>query len=109
MIDPAPLTTERFIEHFKSQLKDCQGPRLVNPVRKIVFTIRSRDQGWTSRQDSHENTFEGSWTWFEAGLEKFEEEKQCKWEINTNNSPLNREFSHGADALTFYRQSWLQA
>lgn len=46
---------------------DC----LEHPCRKIVFTIQSRDQGWGgSRQDR--GTYRGSWTWFEAGLERFD-------------------------------------
>lgn len=36
--------------------------REVGLLRKILFTFRSRDQGFCSRPD------EGSWSWFEAGL-----------------------------------------
>lgn len=36
--------------------------RLQNPVRKIVFSIQSCDQGWASNRDA------GSWTWFTAGV-----------------------------------------
>ena len=35
------------------------------PVRRIVFAIESRDQGWSDRR-SLKGTREGSWTWFEA-------------------------------------------
>lgn len=34
--------------------------RMQHPVRKIVFTISSHDQGWAARRD------QGSWTWFTA-------------------------------------------
>jgi hypothetical protein len=34
--------------------------RAAQPVRKVVFRITSRDQGWASDLDS------GSWTWFDA-------------------------------------------
>lgn len=33
-------------------------------VRKIVFTFRSRDQGWSSHRD------QGTWSWFDASLEQ---------------------------------------
>lgn len=36
--------------------------RLQNPVRKVVFSIKSSDQGWASNRDS------GSWTWFTVGV-----------------------------------------
>ncbi|KAK1826905.1 hypothetical protein QBC39DRAFT_315943 [Podospora conica] len=45
-------------------------PILAHPCRKIVFTTRSRDQGWGgSRADK--GTYNHSWTWFEAGLERW--------------------------------------
>jgi hypothetical protein len=37
----------------------------LHPVRKVVFTITSKDQGWSSSPGSH-GTYENSWTWFEA-------------------------------------------
>jgi len=43
---------------------------LARPCRKIVFTIRSRDQGWGGDYSDH-GTYHGSWTWFEAGLERW--------------------------------------
>lgn len=48
-------------------------PSLVSPVRKIVFKIRSHDQGHTSSTPPEHLPFHGSWTWFEAGLEKLDE------------------------------------
>lgn len=36
--------------------------REVGLLRQVVFTFRSRDQGWSSNPD------EGSWSWFEASL-----------------------------------------
>ncbi|KUI60836.1 hypothetical protein VP1G_08041 [Cytospora mali] len=44
---------------------------LEHPCRKIVFTIRSRDQGWGGSPPDR-GTYRGSWTWFEAGLERFD-------------------------------------
>jgi hypothetical protein len=45
-------------------------PLVTHPCRKIVFTIRSRDQGWGGSRGDH-YTYHGSWTWFEAGLERW--------------------------------------
>jgi hypothetical protein len=42
---------------------------LSHPCRKIVFTFRSHDQGWSS--EGNNNTYDNSWTWFEAGLERW--------------------------------------
>ncbi|KAH6683690.1 hypothetical protein F5X68DRAFT_211019 [Plectosphaerella plurivora] len=56
-------------EHFKAHLRAI--PLLDRPVRKVVFKIRSRDQAWGGAREHH-HTFHGSWTWFEAGLERFE-------------------------------------
>lgn len=41
------------------------------PCRKIVFTLRSRDQGWGG-SFSDRGSYRGSWTWFEAGKERFD-------------------------------------
>lgn len=51
--------------------------KLANPVRKIVFAIESRDQGWGGELE-HEGTYHGSWTWFEAGIERLEKQNTCK-------------------------------
>ncbi|ROT41011.1 hypothetical protein SODALDRAFT_330730 [Sodiomyces alkalinus F11] len=65
---PEPLREAAPVEAFK---KLRAGTALERPVRKIVFTLRSRDQGWGGEAKDR-GTFEGSWTWFEAGLERFE-------------------------------------
>lgn len=44
---------------------------LEHPCRKIVFTLRSRDQGWGG-QPQDRGSYRGSWTWFEAGKERFD-------------------------------------
>jgi hypothetical protein len=46
-------------------------PLLEHPCRKIVFTIRSHDQGWGGENTDH-GSYRSSWTWFDAGLEKFD-------------------------------------
>ena len=37
----------------------------LHPVRRVVFTISSRDQGWSDYRASH-GTYNDSWSWFEA-------------------------------------------
>ncbi|KAK0737390.1 hypothetical protein B0T21DRAFT_410844 [Apiosordaria backusii] len=43
---------------------------LAQPCRRVVFTIRSKDQGWGGSYED-QDTYRGSWTWFEAGLERW--------------------------------------
>ncbi|KAK4171605.1 hypothetical protein QBC36DRAFT_91426 [Triangularia setosa] len=47
---------------------------LAQPCRRIIFTIRSKDQGWGGEYDN-QDTYNGSWTWFEAGLERWCKDK----------------------------------
>ena len=44
-------------------------PRGEFPCRKIVFTIKSHDQGWGGSVNQR-GTYRGSYTWFDAGLER---------------------------------------
>jgi hypothetical protein len=37
----------------------------MKPVRKIVFEVCSKDQGWSDYPQDH-GTHRGSWTWFEV-------------------------------------------
>lgn len=70
---PAPplmLNRPHSLETFQQAVSAPQ-PILEHPCRKIVFSIRSHDQGWGG-DARHHGTYEGSWTWFDAGLEKFE-------------------------------------
>lgn len=50
---------------------------LEHPCRKIVFTMRSRDQGWGG-QLRDRGSYRGSWTWFEAGKERFDKNATYK-------------------------------
>ncbi len=49
--------------------------RVKNPVRKVVFSIQSCDQGWASDSNS------GSWTWFTAGVVRREGEGSTPSEL----------------------------
>jgi len=51
----------------------------LNPVRKVTFTITSKDQGWSSYPENH-GTYENSWTWFEAVV--------LDWDENDINQPI---------------------
>lgn len=65
---------------FFKKLATYPTPRLVHPVRKIVFTIKSKDQGWGGARE-HKGTYAGSWTWFEAGLERFDASQACTFSL----------------------------
>src|SRR6478735_2823695 len=73
---PQALEKEHEKDYFV-KLANYPTPKLQYPVRKVVFTIRSKDQGWSSDTENR-HTYNGSWTWFEAGLEKFDAEQICK-------------------------------
>lgn len=49
----------------------------MHPVRKVVFTIQSHDQGWATGERNR--GYHNSWTWFEAGLERFDPSASCEW------------------------------
>ncbi|PHH81796.1 hypothetical protein CDD82_7838 [Ophiocordyceps australis] len=72
---PLPLAREHEPQFF-ARLVDYPTPRLLHPCRKIVFTIRSHDQGWGGDADT-QGTYRSSWTWFEAGLERFDASQMC--------------------------------
>ncbi|KAK0632180.1 hypothetical protein B0T14DRAFT_444779 [Immersiella caudata] len=68
-IPPKPPGEQFPADAFQS-LMNYPAPLVNHPCRKIVFTIRSRDQGWGG-SNQHHFTYHGSWTWFEAGLERW--------------------------------------
>lgn len=74
---PRPLKTE-FDPVFFKKLAKHPMPKLEHPVRKVVFTIKSKDQGWGGPRQKGPSPYEASWTWFEAGLERFDREKTCE-------------------------------
>lgn len=72
--EPWNATSEILKEWSKRSL-----PRGEHPVRKVVFTIVSHDQGWGGSA-AHRNTYEGSYSWFDVGKERVEA-------IDTNKRP----------------------
>lgn len=45
-----------------------RGGQFAYPLRRLVITTDSKDQGWSSYPES-QGTREGSWTWFELSLD----------------------------------------
>ncbi|RDA88401.1 hypothetical protein CP532_5635 [Ophiocordyceps camponoti-leonardi (nom. inval.)] len=74
---PLPLQEEWPPASF-ADLVDHPTPRLIHPCRKIVFAIKSHDQGWGNTGITHDfDNYATSWTWFEAGLERFDASQVC--------------------------------
>jgi len=53
------------VRHLQSPA--IQG-EFLHPLRRLVITTVSKDQGWSSYPETH-GTREGSWTWFELTLD----------------------------------------
>lgn len=74
-VEPKPLSdgTEYPVSQFQTWIG---GPTdtVLHPCRKIVFTITSRDQGWSNTARQDRGSYRGSYTWFEAGLERFSQD-----------------------------------
>ena len=51
-------------------------PHQLPLIRRLVFTFRSKDQGWSSYGEDH-GSYRNSWTWFEAGLRKLAGEENA--------------------------------
>lgn len=73
---PRPAGTDHDQNYF-ARVAKYPTPRLIHPVRKVVFKIKSHDQGWGGDAEA-KGTYRASWTWFEAGLEKFDAAHECK-------------------------------
>jgi hypothetical protein len=69
VLKPQPPGEEFTADDFQ-ELIASPIPLLAHPCRRIVFTIRSHDQGF-SNEAGNRGTHNGSWTWFEAGLERW--------------------------------------
>ncbi|XDG07542.1 hypothetical protein ABKA04_007157 [Annulohypoxylon sp. FPYF3050] len=76
-IESAAKTLKKeYTESDFQGLVDGSFSTLEHPFRKIVFEITSNDQGWSSDSEHH-GQYEGSWTWFEVGLERFDKDNKC--------------------------------
>ena len=56
---------------WRIQATDPIPAHLIPKLRVLVYALKSRDQGWSSYPEHH-GTYNASWTWFEAGLTRFE-------------------------------------
>jgi hypothetical protein len=63
--------TEEVLKHWTANSLT----RVEYPCRKIVFTIKSRDQGWGGSHGQG-GTYEGSYTWFDVGMERMSATKE---------------------------------
>ena len=66
----ASETAEGFCRVSNGRKVACRSDQLTalgrKNLRRVIFHIESKDQGWSSGSPQHKGTFEGSWTWFEA-------------------------------------------
>ena len=74
-VNPLPLVSEHPLETWQ-ELIGVPDKTISHPARKIVFTLRSHDQGWGGDSADH-GTYHGSYTWFDTGLERFDREGTC--------------------------------
>ncbi|KUJ06346.1 uncharacterized protein LY89DRAFT_603447 [Mollisia scopiformis] len=74
-IDPLPWSTTKPVaegsanEEVKGKWLEESHMKSDHPCRKIVFTIKSHDQGWGGDRQ-HRGTYQGSYTWFDVGKEE---------------------------------------
>lgn len=61
-------------------------------LRRIIFLTRSRDQGWSSYPADH-GSYNGSWTWFEAGVRGLDPD----FEDPSIDEPVNCEHANALD------------
>jgi hypothetical protein len=81
IIEPSEAVQDMTLD-LLNQWKTQTLPRGDRPCRKVVFTIKSRDQGWADRREFC-GTYKGSYTWFDIGLEQIRaiDKKMCSPEI----------------------------
>jgi len=66
--------TDEVLELWRANSK----PLNKHPCRKIVFTLKSHDQGWGGDMTTRDDKYAGSYTWFDVGLEKMSATKESK-------------------------------
>jgi hypothetical protein len=59
------LSQQAGLHYLSSEPIGTEGIGRLHPVRKIVFTVTSKDQGWADNPALN-GTYEQSYTWFEA-------------------------------------------
>jgi hypothetical protein len=66
-------TRDEGVRYLFTDPIGMEGLSGLHPVRRVVFTIESNDQGQSWDRDWH-GTYDHSWTWFEAVVSNFDEE-----------------------------------
>ncbi|KAI1337144.1 hypothetical protein F5Y15DRAFT_391551 [Xylariaceae sp. FL0016] len=80
-------------EYTREELEHLiEGPKstLEHPIRKVVFQITSRDQGHGGNHEDH-NTFRHSFTWFDAGIDRFDKTHQVDATMSSEAPPIPTE------------------
>ena len=83
-----PLCTLGSVSHGRRPLHGMPEPHLQYPTRQIVFTLRSRDQGWSGEVAETKGTYSPSYTWFDAEIQRFRPTKGSE----TIKSPSSADF-----------------
>ena len=86
--------------------------RTEHPCRKIVFTIKSHDQGWGGSRNV-KGSYNGSNTWFDTGLERIERDSKLRNQgfmlpygvpaVAKDGSPLEDHVKEGEDVPCILR------
>ncbi|KAF7672519.1 hypothetical protein GT037_009550 [Alternaria burnsii] len=82
-------------------------------IQRIVFTIESNDQGWCSERRTSSDPYHGSWTWFEAGIQRRNPESRAlpRWSIQKNvaasSTPRKHTVLFDRNSSEFQLQCWL--
>lgn len=85
---PLPVFKEFDRDFFQRAIKNAS--TFSNPARKIVFRIRSHDQGWTT--DEVPGPFVAAKTWFDAGIERFDASNSSEYIHAANGQNKNSSF-----------------
>ncbi|TGO75131.1 hypothetical protein BELL_0232g00030 [Botrytis elliptica] len=98
---PKPLPKDREIpqdatEEVLNQWAERSQIRGEHPCKKIVFHLRSHDQGWGGVR-TDKGTYRGSYTWFDVGLERTYATRKVNPAEHTPESPSFRLSSSDSD------------
>ncbi|KAI1434821.1 hypothetical protein GGR50DRAFT_377946 [Xylaria sp. CBS 124048] len=101
---PRKLVEEYSRKEFENFI---DGPLLglAHPFRKVVFDIVSRDQGWGGGGASR-NSFRSSWTWFDAGIDRFDKGHTCSTECVEGHEDRASNASEKAPSVCAVRPVW---
>jgi len=83
-LNPSPTQHRNCNTRYLTTLPLSEG-HFRHPLRQVVITTVSKDQGWSSDNRRYHGTREASWTWFELTLESQETgEEKYRTEIVRN-------------------------